>query len=240
MPRIKYKNPPLSRVECEIRISQNSPWDTTIPGLFYERLKEKYPLREKGNEISTEFEPGPEGIQQKVKIIDTLILKNIDNTIEIEITQDSLSVTHTVPYSSWENFIQVVDEALAAYLTINDNIALERVHLRYINEISLPATNNIELPDYFNIYPHSDYQASYNAFMVGLQIPYNNDQDVLKLQLANREKLIIFSMDYFSNISQQFSLTSLLTWLEEAHIAINTKFEESITQRLRERFEVID
>ncbi|MDF9540336.1 TIGR04255 family protein [Bacillus cereus] len=240
MQRIRYQNPPLSKVECEIRISQNSPWDSAIPGLFFEKLRDKYPHREKGNEISAEVGPGPEGFQHKVKINDTLILKNPDKTIAIEITQDSLSITHTVPYSSWENFIHVIDEVLLAYLSVTDNFELERVNLRYINEILLPSTENVELKDYFNIYPHFTHGGPYNAFLVGLQIPHNNDLDVMKLQLANREELIILSMDYFSNLNQQFSLKELILWLNQAHDAINTKFEESITQNLRTRFGVTE
>lgn len=42
----KYKNPPIVEVVCEFRLSDDTLWDLTIPGLLYEKLKDEFLHRE--------------------------------------------------------------------------------------------------------------------------------------------------------------------------------------------------
>jgi uncharacterized protein (TIGR04255 family) len=58
----EYKNPPAIEAVCEFRLSPETEWDITIPGLIYERVKEKFPIKEQRTfqnvEISSEGSPG--------------------------------------------------------------------------------------------------------------------------------------------------------------------------------------
>jgi uncharacterized protein (TIGR04255 family) len=38
----KYRSPPLVEALCEFRLTPDTPWDMTIPGLFYETVKHAF------------------------------------------------------------------------------------------------------------------------------------------------------------------------------------------------------
>ena len=39
----RYKNPPIVEALCEFEFISSQPWDLTIPGLIYEKVKDEFP-----------------------------------------------------------------------------------------------------------------------------------------------------------------------------------------------------
>ncbi|QMS90513.1 hypothetical protein HUN01_24125 [Nostoc edaphicum CCNP1411] len=42
MTRRQYPNPPIEEAVCEFRFAPDPAWNLTIPGLFYEKIKDFY------------------------------------------------------------------------------------------------------------------------------------------------------------------------------------------------------
>jgi len=43
---VKYNNTPIIESLCEIKFSDDTKWDPTVPGLVFEGVKELYPQKE--------------------------------------------------------------------------------------------------------------------------------------------------------------------------------------------------
>ena len=61
-----YKNPPLIEALCEFQFEPDQPWDWTIPGLVYDKVKKEFPKKKQQNIIKMEVHADPE-ISQSVK-----------------------------------------------------------------------------------------------------------------------------------------------------------------------------
>lgn len=63
----KYSNPPLIEAVCAFRLTPNTPWDITIPGLLYEPLKDAFPNREQRVVQEVVYMPIRQGLQQQIQ-----------------------------------------------------------------------------------------------------------------------------------------------------------------------------
>jgi uncharacterized protein (TIGR04255 family) len=240
MSRRKYENPPIKEVVCEFRFSHNSPWDPTLPGLIFEKLRENFPIREKGKDIETEIVFEDENIQPKVRLHDRAVFKNSEGNMLIQVGTHLLAINHLEPYSSWENYLNVIDQALTAYLEIVEPTSLDRVELRYINEIHFTPGESYKLEDYFDFYPYFGHnlENGYSSFIVGVQIEYGND--IQKVQMTNSQTNIILDTSYFTGKPNTIELDQVVHWLENAHEKNNEAFEGSIKQVLRHKFREVE
>ncbi|MBU9723155.1 MULTISPECIES: TIGR04255 family protein [Bacillaceae] len=237
MDRKFYKNPPVREVICELRFNRVGSWDATIPGLMYERLKSDFPKKEQVNSIEAEIGPGPDGFQHNVKLSESLQIKTENEEASINISPYRLIISHVNPYTSWENFLKLIDKSFSVYAEINCPEDIERIGLRYTNEIDLQRTK-FELDDYFNFYPHlgGSLNRDYGSFITGVQLPFDEGKNNLKLQLTNKNQLLILDLDYFVTDSKYISIEEIYPWLDVAHSRIIETFEGCITDKLRDFF----
>ena len=68
MPK-KYRNPPLIEAVIEFRIMPDSPWDLTIHGLIYEKIKKTFPHKEQRLIQEVDINQGPKGIEQEYVLV---------------------------------------------------------------------------------------------------------------------------------------------------------------------------
>jgi len=47
----KYKNPPIVEALCEFQFVPGQPWDITIAGMLYERIKDEFPIKQQHAEV---------------------------------------------------------------------------------------------------------------------------------------------------------------------------------------------
>jgi uncharacterized protein (TIGR04255 family) len=236
MVRKKYSNPPIKEVMFELRFSQSSPWDPTIPGLIYEKLKEQFPIREKGKDIETEIVVEEENIQPKVRLRERALFRNNEGNMLVQVGTHLLAINHLTPYTSWENYLKVIDQVLTAYVETVGTTAINRVELRHINEIPFIPNERVKLEDYFDFYPHIGFQLDngFNSFIVGIQTEYGND--IQKIQMTNNQSNIILDTSYFSGKPNTIELSQVIQWLDIAHEKNNMAFEGSIKPPLRKQF----
>ncbi|QPA31613.1 TIGR04255 family protein [Thermaerobacillus caldiproteolyticus] len=236
MERKYYKNPPVKEVICEFKFDSTSPWDSTIPGLIYEGIKGQYPKKVQGKEL--EIGISNEGIEQNLRISERLQLSSEDEKVIIQIGPHHLIINSLIPYTNWDDYLKLVDQILNVYISVAEPVGIERTLLRYINEIRFES-DTVELKDYFNFYPYlgEGLPPDYSSFILGVQIPFEDDKDILRLQMNSTEDFsIILDLTYFSGKTESINFEKLYSWLDKGHERIVSTFEACIKDSLRKIF----
>ena len=234
----KYAHSPIIEAVCEIRFGADSQWDMAVPGIIYERVKDTFPKRQQIKALTFKLTSEPEFIAT-----DRMQFLSEDGTSFIQVSPHFLAVNHLKPYPHWETYSSLVEKGFDAYRAVTNPNTIERVGLRYINNI-LFEEKRLDLPEFFNFYPFvgDSISQDYDSFSTGIQIPFADGRDRLKIELASRyseqedQASIILDLDYILMQPASIDLDDLLAWVNEAHQHIGETFEACITNSLREKF----
>jgi len=140
MPRRIYRHPPIEEALCEIRFSEDSPWDLTIPGRVHGAVRGDYPAVEQQLLETGLLLPG--GQQAPVRRgLGPIRLKTTDGKALLSLAPNLLSVHVLREYPGWEVFRQRVEGALDAYLRVAQPRAVSRIGVRYVNRIVARSAN---------------------------------------------------------------------------------------------------
>lgn len=239
----KYKNPPVVEAVCEFRLTQDTAWDMTVPGLIYERLRDEFPEREQRVVSEMELTQGAEGIQQHIRTSERVVLSTKDKRMLIQLGARLLVINVLKPYPSWQEYKPRVQKAWNSLLATVEVRGVERVGLRYINLIKA-SSSDAKLSDFFQFYPFVGDKLPQRmaSFIMGAEFPYEDDRDRCRVQLAPLpasagETTFLLDIDYFLNRSRGVEVENALEWVEKAHERIEDIFEGCITNRLRAVFE---
>jgi uncharacterized protein (TIGR04255 family) len=161
----------------------------------------------------------------------------------ITVTANRISISHYQPYPSWRNFSGIIERAYDAYLSVVRPPTIQRIGLRYINEIQFNAPS-VGLSQYFTYYPNLglDLPPSVWNVQMSVDFAYYDHRDLARLQLqtitgANGTAVaVLLDIDYFLVIPGAVSLTGTRHWLDQAHAEVNSIFEGSITDSTRVMF----
>ena len=175
----------------------------------------------------------------------TLQFLREDEKAFVQVGPDLLAVNHLALYPTWEGFLPLVQDALVAYAAIAQPRGLRRIGLRYVNRIAIP-TNPVDLADYLNFRPFigPGLPQRMSGFILGVQVPYDDGRDILRLQLTTDEPgaldsvVVLLDMDYFMAQPEAVLLPKALEWIEIAHARVQEAFEACINNRLRTLFNV--
>ncbi|GIV21493.1 MAG: hypothetical protein KatS3mg023_3244 [Armatimonadota bacterium] len=241
----RYANPPIVEAVCEFRLTSDTPWDLTIPGLLYEKVKATFPQKEQRVIQEVELTQGLESFQQQIRTSDRVLLFKKDRTMLIQLGSRLLVINALKPYPTWEGFKPHVKMAWEAVQEAVEVKGLERIGLRYINRIELPA-QRMELAEFFEFYPFVGQRLPQEmaSFLVGAVFSYADDRDRCRVQLApiigpEDKSAFMLDIDYFLNRPRAVEVSNALDWLEEAHGRVEELFEGCITDRLREIFQEV-
>jgi uncharacterized protein (TIGR04255 family) len=245
--RRRYRNPPLLEAVAEFRFAGES-WDQTIPGLFFSKVSDKFPAKQQITAVDAAQLPDPTGaLQQTFLAVERVRLMRADEAASISIGPHYLSISRTSPYEGWEEFEPLVADAVATYVGIAAPTGIQRIGLRYVNQIRFGVADRIELSTYFDFFPHLGDQLpqDHSSFICGVQFPFDEQRDLLKVQLADQPSTpgtsaMLLDLDYFLNRAGQVDLEDVPAWLSCAHERLEQVFEGSITDALRARFELVE
>ena len=132
-------DPPLVEALCEIRFAEDSEWDWTLPGLFYERVRGDFPDREEVTDVSVQV-TGPPGKRPGFAMRSDrarLQFRRADGSAMLQIGPRLLTVNQLAPYPTWPVFRKLILDTVDQYLDAGGKLTLARIGLRYINEIPL-------------------------------------------------------------------------------------------------------
>ncbi len=238
----KYANPPVVEAVCELRLTPDTPWDMTIPGLIYERLKDTFPNREQRLIQEIELTQGPEGFQQQIRTSERILFFTKDRKVFVQLGPRLLAINCLKPYPTWEKFKSQIKKAFENLNEVTEVRGLQRLGLRYINQMVIPASPT-ELKDYFQFHLFLGPELPRNMvnFIAGCEFAYN-DKDRCRVQLmptasgGSEGLTLILDIDYFLAQPKGIEPEQAMEWIEEAHSKVEEIFEGCITDRLREIF----
>lgn len=238
-----YKNSPISEAVCEFQFGQDSPWDFTVPGLVYEKVRETFPNRSQIARVTMGISANEGEIGPQFGAMPVMRFTRKDEKAHIQVGTHLLSVHHLSPYSSWREFLPLIKSAFEAYREVASPKSIHRIGLRYINTIEL-AGSSISLEDYFEFRPYigPDLPQNIGPFAISVQLPLENSRDVLNLQMVSQAgvssdvAIIILDLDYFLVKSGAVGIDEVFEWVDVAHTHIEDIFEASITEQLKQKF----
>jgi uncharacterized protein (TIGR04255 family) len=233
----QYSNPPIIEALCEFRFGGGH-WDIAIPGIMSERLKDRFPVRKQGREVTFGIEASEASFQPQFTAEDRLHLLTRDEKTIVQVGTHFLAINRLKPYVSWPDFTEYVYEGLDTYLDIAKPRTVNRIGLRYINRIEFDV-ENVSLHQYFTIYPKIGIESlnPIRAFTLNIESPYEGRRDMLRVQLSTQpEQAVMFDMDYFLAVPGRVSIDNISSWIENAHNHVEAVFESTITDNLRETF----
>lgn len=171
------------------------------------------------------------------------LFKSKDNLQIIQATLQGFTFNQLAPYESWEKFSGTARSLWQIYRNVCKPSFLVRAAIRYINQFNIPATESIDLKDYFKTIPEIALdlpQKNLNSFFMQLQIP----QDDLSCMLILNENLvppptpgflsIIFDIDLFRQSVWKSEDESLWDFLNQLRDRKNQIFTASITNKTEE------
>lgn len=239
----KYRNPPIVEALCEFQFIPSQPWDMTIPGLLYDKIKGQFPEKQQQMGFGIGFQPKERAIEQRVQMYQRMRFLNPDKSSLVQVGPDLLTINHLRPYPTWDVFKPLILENLGIYQEIAKTKGLKRIGLRYINKIEFDS-GPIELTDYFSYYAFipPNLPQRHETFQVRVEIPYVEERDLLLLTLGTSISdkpdilTLLFDLDYFMNIPERVTLEQVPIWIEMAHNVIEAAFEACITDKCRDLF----
>lgn len=257
-----YKNPPIKEVVCEFRFQSEDPWDMAVPGLIYAELMDDFPRRlpnvvqtvgfviRAGQVSQPEISPQvDERFRQEISQLQGLRFwreKSEDGLIMV--APNKLSISRYPPYTSWDEFFPIIQQAFAAYTKIAQPKGVERIGLRYINDVGFD-TQTVELEDYFEYYPllGTNLPQDYSVLQMSIIFSFDDERDGLRLQLSTlpisilpseSESLVIrLDLDYYLVKPDTVTLDQAPHWLQQAHDKLEEVFEGCLKETVRVKFD---
>jgi uncharacterized protein (TIGR04255 family) len=238
----KYRNPPLIEAVCEFRFDSTSPWDLTIPGLVFERLKDNFPNKAPKKLMGLNIQAAEGQLTHNIETTDIVQLLHKDKPMLVQIGPGLLTVNHLQPYEGWKVFRPSIEKGLDAYTRASSASSLQRIGLRYINRFDFSQMDSVF--DLFNLRPEWREKPldQANKFIVGLDLPHQDGLSTLRIQLgsdnlrSSQEKVVFLDLDYFMEGPEIIMIEQALSWVDLAHDRVEMDFESIITEQLRERF----
>lgn len=239
-----YKNAPILESLCEFRFTSDSKWDYTIPGLMYDRVKSQFPERRQENLLAVEFESEEKGLKQRVKAPGIKMqFRRVDGSALLQVAPHLLAVNQLRPYHTWPQFKNMILEAYATYLEIAHPAGIERIGLRYINQIDLPEKRP-EINRVLKVLPSFPvgYPEKYGNLLMRAEFPFDAERELLILVLASTSQSgasdlhFILDIDYAMPKTSEIGQNKIAEGLERAHSRIEEVFEASITDEARSLF----
>ena len=240
----KYKNSPIIEALCEFQFVPSQPWDLTIPGLMYEKVKGTFPDRQQQVGIGVQFRPTEKGFEHKVEPAPPRIqFHRKDKTALIQIATDLLVVNQLKPYRTWAEFKSVVLGALQTYEGVANPKGFKRIGLRYINRINIKA-ESVELSEYIDFYPYipQDIPQLHTNFISRVEIPYVDNRDRMLVTVGStppespNTTSIVLDIDYIMAVPEAIPIQACQEWIEQAHSVIEKTFESCIKDKSRVLF----
>jgi uncharacterized protein (TIGR04255 family) len=237
-----YETPPLIEALCEFQFEPGQPWDWTIPGLIYDKVKSEFPKKEEQNIIEMAVRAEQSNITPSIKggVARMRFLRENKSAL-IQVGPDLLVVNHLVPYPTWNEFKKLIKDMLDIYQSIGAPKGIKRVSLRYINRLDVPFSQ-VEIEDYLVAVPRvpSSVPQVFATWLQRVEIPFPDSNGIMVLQSGsirqeNRTNpSFLLDLDFISINPKDISVDNAMRWVEKAHEEVEKAFEACITPKMRE------
>jgi uncharacterized protein (TIGR04255 family) len=235
----KYQAPPVVEAVCEFRFAPGQPWDWTIPGLMYDKIKGAYPKKKQQNLMELQFQAKAEEAPPQVTGgIAKMQFLNDAETALVQVGPDMLAVNHLRPYPEWTKFKDMLFSNLEVYKQVALPKGVSRIGLRYINRVEIPSRTFL-LPDYFNAFPlvPNPIPQRFAQFIQRTDIDYPDAQGQLRLILGTAPETndkvcaFMFDLDFYTNVTGVLKMDEIVPWVDRAHTELEKAFVACFTDK---------
>lgn len=240
-----YKNPPIVEALCELYFEPRD-WDDTVPGAFYGRIQGQFTIKEQliGSEAEINVGPGPETKVGVRPLPPRMRFFTPTRDRLIQLAPNLLVVNKLRPYTSFEDWVRTLEEALGHYHEVVPGAAVTKVGVRYLNRITVPGTR-VELERYFRVIPviPESLGKDHGTFLLRLEllVPEGGHSLLLSFGTAPRERpdSLTFLLDLYDtwNPDSPQPVDQVMAHIRLAHDHIQAAFEQNITDELRQLFQ---
>ena len=244
--RREYRTPPIAEALCELRFSAApEKWNATIPGLYYEQVKNTYPV------IVQQLMPGIQvanpgaGAQLTVApVLTGAQFADENSASSVVISPENLAVTVAAPYPGWEEFLGRITSVTEAYTSLGLDAQVGRVGLRYVNHIRIEG-DSVALDDYFvepPITPES-FPEHLTGVLARWESAYADDANLrliysfASVPTNDGVSQFVIDLDMFQLFPDPLPPMEALTHLTELKKRETAAFEAVIREPLREMFD---
>lgn len=244
-PAPNYKNPPVVEALCELFFEPRA-WDDTVPGAFYGRIQEQFTIKEQlvGSETEINLGPGQETTVGVRPLPPRMRFFTPAKDRLIQLAPNLLVVNKLVPYTSFDDWVRTLEQALGHYQEVVPGVAVTRVGVRYLNRITVPGTR-VKLERYFRVIPviPDTLGTDHGAFLLRLEllVPESNHSLLLSFATSPQEQpgSMAFLLDFYDTWKPGSSqpVDQVMTHVRLAHDHIQAAFERNITDELRLLFQ---
>lgn len=255
-----YPNAPLVSVSFELRHPESEPLTPHQRTLFKELLADDLPLLRSQQIASHTIEFGPSGAATpQVQTEEFPKYFDRGTSIAASLLKGS-TVVETTQYPGWEAFSDLVSKVCDARNQAAPVDGVERIGLRYIDEIRIPSTENPDWSEYIApslLGPRFDYdsglplrqwqgtaafgpgegRALVMRYARGEGFAVDPNGELRRKSPAYPGKFFMLDLDSFWAPEAgvpAFSLSLVEETMETLHTPVREMFEECITERLRE------
>jgi uncharacterized protein (TIGR04255 family) len=246
IPGRRYRKPPVIEALCEIYFAGSS-WDDTVPGAFYERVRNDFPQKRQRTIQEAQITLGPEQAAASVRHLPPWMQFVSEGKGRIiQLAQDLLVVNQLAPYPHFEEWEPDVYRALHIYRELAQPRSVVRLGLRYINRVLIPE-KQIQMQDYFTIYPILPQRLGdrHGSFLVRVEVPQSAQGHTVVMTFGSapppppQDAALAFMLDLYDILVTQVPVDEdvIKREVRRAHDNIVLAYEDSITDTLRALFE---
>lgn len=138
--RCRYGKNQLTDVICQLRFPEILTISTEPPAQFQEAIRQEFPRYQLRQDIPAPKitgVPGQFALENQPRTINHQF-SSADGSMRVNLTSKFISVS-CAKYTRWEDFADLLDKPLAAFIRLYRPAYFERIGLRYLNVISRKA-----------------------------------------------------------------------------------------------------
>jgi uncharacterized protein (TIGR04255 family) len=242
-----YREPPITEALCEFRFANNELWDSTLPGLFYAEIRNQFPIKRDRTmvEMAVKVDHAQGDTDLQGRTVPRIQFLSQDETRVVQIGPGILSINVLKHYPKWPGFKASIFEILDKYNRVVPAQRLERIGLRYINQIKVDAKRAIH--DWFTYYPALPARLQNAPSMLLLRTEHmmTEQNGRLIFTLASpqgslaEERNYVLDLDFVTLTAPSNTQEMCERWVDVAHDEIEATFEATITDTLRLQFQEV-
>jgi uncharacterized protein (TIGR04255 family) len=239
-----YKNPPVVEAVCTFTFDADKPWNFTIPGRLYDKVKDAYPEEpEQQVFLQTNLAANPGESTAEVKVEGTSARFAFKNGPKIlSVMPHNISVHSLAPYEGWESLKGRACEAFSAFREIVESADLVGVSLRYLNRVYIPE-RQFSFGEYFTVaqaLPPAGFPSNITKFFDRMERAYADAPVTIVFTWASEESAadrLSFLMDFDLQRRGEIEPADVPEILEDLRRRERDAFESLIQDSLRGIFD---
>jgi len=240
-----YRNPPIVEAIVELKFLGGKPWNLTIPGRFYDHIKDEFPDEPEQRDVVEasfgENKAPDEGMFSVNRVGQRVLFRNGNRLVVIG--PNTLSINSVRPYEGWESLKLRVRRALEVYRSVLSPDAISGIGVRYVNKIEIPP-GPFRLQDYFTVgqgLPPTGFPVQLTSFFDRMELAYDEIPATIAFTWASakseKAEASAFVLDLDLRWNESCSFEDTLKNIQDLRDRERLAFESLINDRLRETFD---